>query len=161
LNDSFIVKDRIFEEDYRVWETTTARVGNDVFIGYLRSNADERVKMILFDNLLNPKTEQLPFPDTSKTVDLFSNSATAIDSNSIFIAYIIDFDPNAIKKGTAPPALHNYYGVKSIEIYDLMGRKVKTLPAGATFLSLKKGNGVYVVRFVGKGFVQRKIMILK
>jgi hypothetical protein len=51
--------------------------------------------------------------------------------------------------------------IKRIEIYDLLGRKIKTLPAGADVGKWKKGNGVYVVRFVGRDVVRRKVLFTK
>jgi hypothetical protein len=50
--------------------------------------------------------------------------------------------------------------LKTIEIYDLMGRKIKTLPANA-FTNWKKGNGLYIVRFGGDFKKQYKIMMTK
>jgi hypothetical protein len=41
-----------------------------------------------------------------------------------------------------------------------MGRKIKTLPANA-FVNWKDGKGIYIVRFVGERFLQKKIIILK
>jgi hypothetical protein len=51
-------------------------------------------------------------------------------------------------------------GIKTIEIYDLMGRKIKTLPANA-FTNWKKDNGIYIVRFGGDFKKQYKIMVTK
>ena len=47
-----------------------------------------------------------------------------------------------------------------IEIYDLMGRKVKTLSAHA-LVNWQVGRGVYVVRVVGERFINKKIMCLQ
>ncbi len=51
--------------------------------------------------------------------------------------------------------------IKRVEIYDLLGRKIKTLPAGA-FVNYKVLNGVYVVRLIGKDFSRQiKTVITK
>jgi hypothetical protein len=66
----------------------------------------------------------------------------------------------SIKKPVNGPCLsvNSLKNIKSIEIYDLMGRKVKTLPANANW---KMRSGVYIVRYIGEGFVNKKILYLR
>ena len=46
-------------------------------------------------------------------------------------------------------SINNWERVKKIEIYDLAGRMVKTLPANAD-INWKEYNGIYIVRLIGK-----------
>ncbi len=52
-------------------------------------------------------------------------------------------------------------GYKTVEIYDLLGKKVKTLPANADFHKWKAGNGIYIVRFTSEGVVNKTLMYVK
>jgi hypothetical protein len=52
--------------------------------------------------------------------------------------------------------------INSIEIYDLMGRKIKTLSANTNFSNCKEINGIFIVRLIGKGFTRQiKTVITK
>ena len=56
---------------------------------------------------------------------------------------------------------NSLWNIKRIEIYDLLGRKIKTLPANADF-NLKEVNGIYIVRLVGKDIKKQfKVMLTK
>ena len=58
-------------------------------------------------------------------------------------------------------SINNWESIKKIEIYDLSGRKIKTLPANAD-INWKEGNGIYIVRLIGKDINRQfKVMLTK
>jgi hypothetical protein len=96
------------------------------------------------------------YPKTITDVQVQNNIATILNVKLRKISNYIIPEKNNFKD----LSINNWYNIKTIEIYDLMGRKVKTLPADG-FESWKKWNGVYVVRFVGTNVIQRKVVYLK
>lgn len=74
----------------------------------------------------------------------------------------LDKEATVIKKPYNNPQFvnSNFQNVKRIEIYDLMGRNVKTVSPNA-FKNWKGISGIYMVRFIGDGFINKKIMYVK
>ena len=97
------------------------------------------------------------YSKTIKDVQVENNKATILDVKLRKIQIGIIPKINNLKDFSS----NSFPGVKKIEIYDLMGKKVKTLPATAK-INWKEGNGIYIVRLVGKGINRQfKVMLTK
>jgi hypothetical protein len=58
-------------------------------------------------------------------------------------------------------SVNGFKNIRTIELYDLAGKKIRTIPANTGNIHLRGSMGIYVIRFIGKGFVNRKVVYLK
>lgn len=93
---------------------------------------------------------------TITDVKVANNKATVLD---VELSREMSVKNPAIKKGSSGQWLTGN-GAETIELYDLMGRKVKTFFAH-DFVNWKESSGVYIVRLRGKGFARQMKMVIK
>jgi hypothetical protein len=96
------------------------------------------------------------YPKTINVIHAETNIATVLNVKLRKIQTNIIIDKHNINVYLK----NNRNSATTIEIYDLMGRKIKTIPANAPD-KWQAGKGIYVVRFVGDGFVNRKVVYVK
>lgn len=98
------------------------------------------------------------YPKTITGVETKNNEATILNVKLRKIQTCIIPDINSLKY----LSINNWESITKIEIYNLMGKKVKTLPANVENINWKEGNGTYIVRLVGKGINRQfKVMFTK
>ncbi len=119
-------------------------------------------KILYGSSVLVGNEVQMTFDESFAVVGTFVNPTSKAD----VIITLIDGNGNlGIQKkpvNSQRLMVNRMKNIKTIEIYDLMGRKIKTLPANADVSKWQKGNGVYVVRYVGKNRnIQHKVVFTK
>ena len=100
--------------------------------------------------------------ETSLEMDLQYTKALSGKPNVVYLIRL-DKETTNIKKAVNSEQLtvNSLKNFKTVEVYDLLGRRVKTLPAKA-FVNWKEGNGVYVVRLIGSNFKrQTKTLVIR
>ena len=96
------------------------------------------------------------YPKTVQDVQIKNDAVTIVDVMLTKISSNIN--PEIINLVNRQKLTVN--GLKTIEIYDLLGRKITTLPV-KSFVNWKDENGVYVVRLIGNGFTRQIKTIIK
>lgn len=161
-----------FDRGYSVQEIND---GGFIIVGETKSfgAGEEDVYIIRTDrngDSLWAKTCGGPDTDIGRTIQRVGDDGFIIAGWTFSYAvggndfYLIRLDKEAvgIKKRVNGERLtvNSLKNMEKIEIYDLMGRKIKTFPAIA-YTNWKTENGIFIMRFVGKGFVTKKIIINK
>jgi len=107
------------------------------------------------------------FPYNSVITDVITNDPVSFEFN-LSQNYPNPFNPTTLIKYTIPLTIKNETSKVNLIVYDVLGRRVKTLvdkkqPAGnyeVTFDASKLSSGIYFYTLKTKGFVQTKKMIL-
>ena len=97
------------------------------------------------------------YPKTITGVEVKNNEATILNVKLRKIQTGIIPEINTLKG----ISFNNWERVKKIEIYNLTGKMVKTLPATAK-INWQEGNGIYIVRLIGKNIKEQfKVIFTK
>lgn len=98
------------------------------------------------------------YPKTITGVEVKNNEATILDVKLRKIQTNIIPMINTLKD----LSINNWGCINKIEIYCLMGKKIKTLPITTNKINWKESNGIYIIRLVGKDIKKQfKVMFTK
>jgi hypothetical protein len=146
--------------DFGGWETihglesmSTSRAENFNSLVYIKTLQNTHIKLQISDLTIHSSPN---FTSLSKLTFRW-----AVDSlgNGLFKHDPVNIKQNPFKSQDIK--LNTMRNIKRIDVYDLLGRKISTLPPNIDIENFKGVNGVCIVQFVGKGFFNRKIMTLK